>query len=79
MRTNKNTFRRVLEFFGFLSLVIFIYHMLKIVNKNSDTSVISKDALNALQNPSTADKLREEVDSYHETGKWDKSKLESIL
>ena len=69
----------ILEILGILSLLVIVHHVYKALDNNTETNVISNDALKAIQDPETADKLREEVDNYHDTGEWDKSKLESIL
>lgn len=79
MRENKSTFDSILDILGVLSLVAIVYHGYKALNSNTETNVISDDALKAIQNPETADKLRKAVDDYHDTGDWKKTKLESIL
>lgn len=79
MENNKNTLDSILGFLGVLSLLVIVHHVYKALDTNTETNVISDDALKAIKNPETADKLREEVDNYHDTGEWNKSKLESIL
>ncbi len=79
MENNKNNLDSFLGFLGILSLLVVIHQAYKTLNTSTDTNLISNDALKAIQNPETADKLREEVDNYHDTGEWNKTKLESIL
>lgn len=74
MDNNKN----LLDILGILSLVALVYHLLKNLNENTETTVISDNAYNAVQDPQKASELREAVDSYHETGEWDESKLDII-
>ncbi len=79
MGNNKNTFDNILGFLGILSILVIVHNVYKALDVNTETNVISDNALKAIKNPDTADKLREEVDNYHDTGKWNESKLESIL
>lgn len=79
MGNNKNILDSILGFLGILSLLVIIHHILKALNMNTETNVISDDALKAIKNPETADKLRKAVDDYHDTGKWSETKLDSIL
>ncbi|KIX20721.1 hypothetical protein SY27_12590 [Flavobacterium sp. 316] len=79
MENNKNTFDSILGFLGVLSLLIIVHDVYNALKTDTETNVISDDALKAIQNPETADKLREAVDDYHDTGEWSKTKLESIL
>lgn len=79
MENNKSILDSILGFLGVLSLLVIIHHVYKALDINTETNVISNDALKAIQNPEKADKLREAVDNYHDTGEWNKSKLESIL
>ena len=79
MENNKSTLDSILGLLGILSLVAIVYHAYKALDNNTETNVISEDALKAIQDPKTAEKLRKAVDDYHETGDWNKTKLESIL
>ncbi len=79
MENNKNTLDSILSFLGILSLLVIVHNVYKKLDTNTETNVISDNALKAIKNPETADKLRKEVDNYHITGKWNESKLESIL
>lgn len=79
MENNKSTLDSILGLIGILSLVAVVYHAYKALDSNTETNVISDDALKAIQDPKTAGKLREAVDNYHDTGEWNKEKLESIL
>ena len=79
MENNKNTLDSILGFLGILYLLVIAHNVYKALDSNTETNVISGNALKAVKNPETADKLRDEVDSYHDTGEWNKSKLESIL
>ncbi|QTD36407.1 hypothetical protein JL193_09565 [Polaribacter batillariae] len=79
MENNKNTFESILAIIGILYILGFVYHKLKNITSDTETKVISDDGLKAIQNPDTASQLREAVDDYHNTGDWNKTKLESIL
>ncbi|WP_425077296.1 hypothetical protein [Psychroserpens sp. S379A] len=79
MENNKSTLDNILGLLGVLSLFAIVYHAYKSLDSDTETNVISDDALKAIKNPETADKLREAVDDYHETGEWNERKLESIL
>lgn len=79
MENNKNTFESVLAIIGILYILGYIYHKVRSINSDTETKVISEDGLKAIQNPDTASQLREAVDDYHDTGDWNKTKLESIL
>jgi hypothetical protein len=79
MENNKNTLDSILGFLGVLSLLVIVHNVYKALDTNTETNVISNEALKAIQDPDTADKLRDEVDNYHDTGEWNKSRLESIL
>lgn len=79
MENNKSTLDSILGLLGIFSLVAIVYHAYKALDNNTETNVISEDALKAIQDPKTANKLREAVDDYHDTGEWNKTKLESIL
>lgn len=79
MENNKSTLDSILGLLGILSLVAVVYHAYKAIDSNTETNVISDDALKAIQDPETANMLREAVDDYHDTGEWNKTKLESIL
>jgi hypothetical protein len=79
MENNKNTYDSILGFLGVLSLLMIVNEVYKTLKTDTETNVISDNALKAIQNPKKADKLREAVDDYHDTGKWSESKLESIL
>lgn len=79
MTNNKNILDSILSFLGILSLLVIIHHIFKALDMNTETNVISDDALKAIKNPETADRLREAVDDYHDTGKWSETKLDSIL
>ncbi len=79
MENNKNTLDSILGFLGVLSLLVIVHNVYKALDTNTETNVISNEALKAIQDPNTADKLRDEVDNYHDTGEWNKSRLESIL
>jgi hypothetical protein len=79
MENNKSTLESILTVVGLLSLVIIVVRAYKSLSLNTETNVITEDALKAIQDPDTAEKLREAVDEYHDTGDWNKTKLESIL
>ena len=79
MKNNKSTLDSILGILGIVSLVAIVYHAYKALDTDTETNVISDDALKAIQDPKTADKLREAVDDYHDKGEWNKTKLESIL
>lgn len=79
MTNNRNTFDKILGFLGVLSLLIIVYNIYNSLKTGTETNVISDEALKAIQDPKKADKLREAVDDYHDTGRWNQSKLESIL
>jgi hypothetical protein len=49
----------------------------KDIKKNTSTEIISKEGFEILKDETKRTKLREAVDNYHETGKWDK--LENIM
>ena len=79
MENNKNTLDSILGFLGILSLLVIVHNVYKALDTNTETNVISNNALKAIKNPKTAEMLRDEVDNYHDTGKWNEAKLESIL
>lgn len=72
-------FKNILEFLGILLFVTIIYRIYKYIEDNTKTTIVSDDALKAIQDPEKAEKLRDVIDEYHDTGKWDREKLESIL
>ncbi|GEM_PF-1524677 len=76
---NNKTLENILAAIGVLTLAAIVYNGLKSLTSQTETAVISKDAVKAIQNPETAEKLREAVDKYHDTGDWDKTELKSIL
>lgn len=76
---NNKTLDNILAAIGVLTLAAIVYNGLKSLTSQTETAVISKDAVKAIQNPETADKLREAVDKYHDTGDWDQTELKSIL
>ncbi len=79
MENNKSTFDSILGILGVFSIVAIAYHAYKSLNSNTETNVISDSALKVIQNPETANKLRDAVDDYHDNGKWNETKLKSIL
>ncbi|MGO3706580.1 MAG: hypothetical protein ACTJGD_02710 [Mesonia hippocampi] len=80
MDNNKGTLDNILGILGLVSLVAIVYHAFKSINSDTDTSVISDDALKAIQeDPKATEKIREAVDDYHDNGEWNETKLESIL
>lgn len=79
MENNKSTLDSILALAGLLTLVAIIAQAYKSLSSETETNVISDNALKAIQDPDTAEKLREAVDKYHDTGDWNKTKLESIL
>lgn len=76
---NNKTLDTILAAIGVLTLAAIVYNGLKSLTSQTETAVISKDAVKAIQNPETADKFREAVDKYHDTGDWDQTELKSIL
>ncbi|THF48461.1 hypothetical protein E6C50_14350 [Flavobacterium supellecticarium] len=76
---NNKTLDTILAAIGVLTLTAIVYNGLKSLTSQTETAVISKDAVKAIQNPETANKLREAVDKYHDTGDWDQTELKSIL
>lgn len=79
MENNKNTLESILAIAGLLTIAAIVINALKSLSLETETNVISDNALKAIQDPDTAEKLREAVDEYHDTGDWNKTKLESIL
>lgn len=79
MNNNKSAFDSILGIIGILSLVTVVYHGYKALTLDTETNVISDEAMKAIQNPETAKKLRKAVDKYHDTGDWNETKLETIL
>jgi hypothetical protein len=79
MDSNKSTLDSLLGILGILSLVAVAYHTYKTIADKTETNVISDKALKVLQDPKQAEKLREAVDKYHDTGDWSKTELETIL
>ncbi|WP_282136030.1 hypothetical protein [Seonamhaeicola maritimus] len=79
MENNKGFFDTILSILGVLSLFAIIYHVYKTLDSKTETNVISKNGLKAIQDPKNANKLREAVDDYHEKGEWNERKLEAIL
>lgn len=72
-------FKNILEFLGVLLFVTIIYRIYKYIENSTKTTIVSDDALKAIQDPKKAEQLRDVIDDYHDTGKWDREKLESIL
>lgn len=79
MENSKNILDNILEIIGVISITVVASHLIESVLKKTETSVISNQALEAIQDPEKAEKLREQVDKYHQTGNWDTEKLETIL
>jgi hypothetical protein len=67
----------VLTVIGVLFLLSLIMKIAKDIKKNTSTEIISKEGFEILKDETKRTKLREAVDNYHETGKWDK--LENIM
>jgi len=79
MTQKDNILDNVLGVIGILSLIAIAIHTYKSISKRTETSVISDEALRALNDKNKALELREVIDEYHTTGEWNKSKLETIL
>lgn len=79
MENNKSAIDNLLGIIGVVALFAIVHQAYKVLASETDTNVISDEAIKAIQNPKTADQLREAVDKYHDTGDWSKTKLESIL
>lgn len=79
MENNKSAIENILALAGLLAIAAIIVRAYKSVSSETETHVISEDGLKAIKDPETADKLREAVDQYHDTGDWKKTELESIL
>lgn len=74
-----NILDNVLGVIGILSLVAIAIHTYKSISKRTETSVISDEALKALNDKNKALELRKVVNEYHSTGKWNQTKLDTIL
>lgn len=79
MTQKDNLLDTILGVIGLLSLVAIAIHTYNAITRRTETSVISDEALKALNDKKKALELREVVNEYHSTGEWNKSKLETIL
>jgi|TARA_B110000091_G_C13519615_1_gene351891 hypothetical protein len=79
MNNNKNLLDSVIGVFGVIASFAILYNTIKTIANNTETNVISDNALEAIQNPEEAIKLRKAIDSYHETGDWSKTDISKIL
>lgn len=79
MSNNKNLFDSIIGIFGILALFALIYNIFKNFSSKTENDVMSEKALEAIQNPEEAIKLRKAIDSYHKTGDWSKTDISKIL
>lgn len=70
--------KNILDILGLLSIFAVIFNKFQLLNRSTKTTVISDNALKAIQDPAKASQLRAAVDNYHDTGKWNEEKLEAI-
>jgi hypothetical protein len=72
----KNNFQ---SFIGIVTIIIGIINVLKIINKKTETKIISEKALNVINDKDKAIKLREAINQYHKSHKWNVTEIESYL
>lgn len=72
----KNNFT---SFIGAFTIIIVIINLLKIINKKTETKIISQKAIDVINDKEKANKLREVIDEYHKKNKWSETNIETYL
>ncbi len=70
----KETYYTLIGVIGVLALISIIKSILQ-----DDTEIISERAINILKDKEKANELKKIVDKYHQSGSWDKNKLQEII
>lgn len=79
LKSKNEVFDTVVGVVGMISLVALVLGIIKSISKRTETNIISDKALNVLNNPEEAKRLRKAVNKYHQTGDWDKTEIKTIL
>lgn len=79
MKEIKNALKSILRLLGILSLFVIANQTFRAIINRTETKIISERGLKTLQDPKKAKELRAVIDSYHENGSWQETKLEKIL
>ena len=69
---------KIINTVGVITLFASVIYLIKKINRQTETKLISDKAFNALQKKDNIDKLDSIISDYHKTGKWNKSELNSI-
>ena len=69
---------RLLNTIGIITLIASVAYLIKQINKQTETRLISDEAFDALQDRDNIEELDKIVADYHKTGKWDKTRLQNI-
>ena len=69
---------KLINAIGIITLFTSVAYLIKKINKQSETRLISDQAFDVLQNSDNVKKLDTVVSKYHKTGEWDKAALKNI-
>ncbi|CAA0236519.1 hypothetical protein [Tenacibaculum maritimum] len=69
---------KLVNIVGLVTLFASVAYLIKKINKETETKLISDEAFDALQNKDNIDKLDNVLSNYRETGEWDRSELKNI-
>ena len=69
---------KIINAIGVITLIASVAYIIKKINKQSETRLVSDQAFDALQNSDNVKKLDNVISKYHKTGKWDKAALKDI-
>lgn len=72
-------FNKLFNLIGIIAFLAVLRYVLKLITRITETSVISKEGLEILDDPKRKIELREAVDEYHKTGDWSQTKLDTII
>lgn len=72
-------FNKLFNLIGIIAFLAVLRYFLKLITRITETSVISKEGLEILDDPKRKIELREAVDEYHKTGDWSQTKLDTII
>lgn len=70
---------RLVNIIGIITLISSISYLLKKINRETETSLISDKAFDVLSDKDRIEKLNSAVSNYHNNGVWDKDELESVM
>lgn len=69
---------KVTRIVGILAVFVVIYMVIRFLNKNTQASLYSNEALEELKDPEKLEGLNKAIDDYHNNGVWDEEILKSI-